>query len=129
MNIIQLSIIGIIAVILALQFKTTKPEFSILISIGAMIIIFYFAITKLDIVLSTINRIQTTFKLSDVYLDILIKIIGIAYIAEFATQLCKDAGYGAIASQIEVGAKLSILVVSLPILLSIVDTISALLKF
>lgn len=129
MNIMQLSIIGVIAVLLALQFKNTKPEFSILISMGAMIIIFYFAITKLDIVLSTIKKIQMTFKLSDVYLDILLKIIGIAYIAEFATQLCKDAGYNAIASQIEVGAKLSILVVSLPILLSIVDTISALLKF
>ena len=128
MNIIQLSIIGIIAVILALQFKNTKPEYSIFISIGAVVIIFYFAISKLDIVIDTINRIQSTFKLNNVYLDVLLKIIGIAYIAEFSAQLCKDAGYGAIASQIEIGAKLSILVVSLPILQAIIDTIATLLK-
>lgn len=125
MNIIQVSVIGIVAVLLALQFKSKYGEFGIYISLVTTIILFFFAITKMEIVIDTINKIYNQITLSSLYLDILLKIVGIAYIAEFSSQLCKDAGYSAIASQIEVVGKLTILVVSLPILLSIIDTVTA----
>ncbi|TCT16914.1 stage III sporulation protein AD [Natranaerovirga pectinivora] len=124
MNIIQISVIGIVAVMLALQFKNRNQEYGVYISLVTAIIIFFFAIDQLDIIVETISRLYNNVSISNIYIDILLKIVGIAYIAEFGSQLCKDAGYSAIASQIEIVGKLSILVISLPILLSIIDTIS-----
>ncbi|TCK98365.1 stage III sporulation protein AD [Natranaerovirga hydrolytica] len=124
MNITQITIIGIVAVLLAIQFKNKNQEYGMYISLATAIIIFYFAVDKLDVIVETINGIQNNITISNLYIDILLKIIGIAYIAEFGSQLCKDAGYSAIASQIEIVGKLSILFVSLPILLSVIDTIT-----
>ena len=63
-----------------------------------------------------------------VYLTILLKIAGITYIAEFASGICRDAGYGAIGSQIEIFGKLSILAVSMPIVLALLETMQSFLK-
>ncbi|MEG0963396.1 MAG: SpoIIIAC/SpoIIIAD family protein, partial [Lachnospiraceae bacterium] len=78
---------------------------------------------KLEIVLSVLNRMQDYVKLDTGYLGILIKMIGITYVAEFSSNLCKDAGYQAVAGQIEMFGKLSILVISMPVLLVLLETI------
>lgn len=61
--------------------------------------------------------------ISPVYLSALLKMAGITYIAEFASGICKDAGYGSLGTQIEIFAKLSILAVSMPILLALLETV------
>ena len=58
------------------------------------------------------------------YVAVLLKMIGITYVAEFSSNLCKDAGYQAAAGQIEMFAKLSILALSMPVLLALLETIS-----
>ena len=57
------------------------------------------------------------------YLSALLKMAGITYIAEFASGICKDAGFGSLGIQIEIFAKLSILAVSMPILLALLETV------
>ena len=60
----------------------------------------------------------------EAYLKILLKIVGIAYIADFAASICRDAGYSAVAGQIELTGKISVLTVSTPIVLALLNTIS-----
>lgn len=79
--------------------------------------------SKLELVLSVINRMQEYVRLDTGYIAILIKMIGITYVAEFSSNLCKDAGYQAVAGQIEMFGKLSILVISMPVLLVLLETI------
>ena len=67
--------------------------------------------------------IQDTLPLNAGYIRTLIKIVGITYIAEFASDLCKDAGYQAVAGQIQMFGKLSVLAVSIPILTALLDTV------
>lgn len=124
MDIIQVAAVGLIAVLLALQFRSKNQEYGVYISLVTAIIIFFFAISKLEIILETINKIYNQTSINRIYFEILLKIVGIAYISEFASQLCKDAGYGAIATQVEIVGKLTILIVSLPILLSLIDTVN-----
>lgn len=62
-----------------------------------------------------------------IYLETILKIIGIAYIAEFGAQISKDAGQGAIASKIELGGKILILAMAIPILTALIETILGLL--
>ncbi len=125
MQIMKIAILGIAAILIAIQFKSNKSEYGIYISLVAAIIIFYFGITKLDMILETINKISGYISINQKFIAILIKIIGITYICEFASSLCKDAGYSAIASQIEVVGKLSILAISMPVLLALLETVNS----
>lgn len=121
---IQVALIGIIVVLMAIQFKNSKSEYATYISLVGCMLIFYLGINKLEIIISTIKKIQTYISLNQTYVTILIKIIGITYVAEFSSNICKDSGHTAVANQIELVGKLTILATGMPILLALLDTIN-----
>ena len=121
---INVAVIGLIAVLMAVIFKRGKEEYSLFISITASFIILMLGIGKLDVILDTVNRLQGYIRINKAYINILIKIIGITYVTEFSSSLCKDSGYQAIGEQVELVGKLSILAISMPILLALLDTIN-----
>jgi stage III sporulation protein AD len=123
MDIVKIAMLGIAGTMLAIQMKSGKKEFELFISMGACILIFFFIVTKLDVVLDAVMRMQEYVQVDTKYIGILLKMIGITYVAEFSSNLCKDAGYNAISSQIEMFGKLSVLVISMPVLLALMDTI------
>ena len=91
---------------------------------GGAVSLFY-AAGKLEVILKTLRTMESCIGISPVYLSALLKMAGITYIAEFASRICKDAGYGSLGTQIEIFAKLSILAVSMPILLALLETVEA----
>ncbi|MDF2951841.1 MAG: putative rane protein [Anaerocolumna sp.] len=121
---IQIALIGIVVVLMGIQFKSTKAEYAIYISIAGCILIFYLGISRLEIIINAIRKIQSYINLNETYITILIKIIGITYIAELSSNICKDCGYSAVANQIELVGKLTILATGMPILLALLDTIN-----
>ncbi len=116
----------IVAVIFALSIKSKSPEFSSLISVALGLTVISFCVDKLRIIVDGIRGITESIDIDKTYIAILVKLIGIAYICEFAAGISKDAGYGAVASQIELIGKLTMLMISLPILLKLVESITAL---
>ena len=124
---LKIGIIAIVAVLLAIQFKGSRNEYSIYISLAAGIIIFIYGVSRLEFIIETINKIQGYIHFNTEYVGTLVKMIGITYIAEFAASICKDSGYQAIASQIEIFGKLSILAISMPVILALLETIESLL--
>ncbi|NLP46596.1 MAG: stage III sporulation protein AD [Epulopiscium sp.] len=127
MDIIQIVVLGLVATILSLILKKQNPEFSLYISIVTGILIFFMTLNKLSIVLDMIKKITQEIEISSVYIQIIFKIIGISYIAEFGSQLCKDAGENAISSKIEFAGKILIMVISAPIIITLMDLITNLL--
>jgi len=125
---IKIAMIGMIAIMVAILFKKQKEEISLFIAIAASIIILIMGISKLEVILDAINRLQGYIQLNSAYIAILIKIVGITYVTEISSSLCKDSGYSAIGEQIELVGKLSILAISMPILLAILDTINNFLR-
>jgi stage III sporulation protein AD len=125
---IKIALSGIIAIMLAIIFKKQKEEYSIYISIGACFLILAVGISKLEVILDAIEKLQGYIKLNKAYVGILIKIIGITYVTEISSSLCKDSGYQSIGDQIELVGKLTILAISMPILLAILDTINSFLE-
>ena len=91
------------------------------------ICVFLYVMSKLTFLLDYVEQIQDMIHLDPVYLTMILKMIGITYVAEFAVNLCKDAGCQTIAGQIELFAKLSILVISMPVILAFMETIGELL--
>ena len=123
MTIITIGIVGITAVLLAVQMKGVKGEYSTYLAAAAGCFIFFYGVAKMETVIRALEQIQGMIKLNRVYLTTLLKMTGITYIAEFSAGICKDAGYGAIGSQIEIFGKLSILAVSMPIVSALLQTV------
>ena len=88
---------------------------------AAGLCLFFYAAGKLEVILKTLRTMESCIGISPVYLSALLKMAGITYIAEFASGICKDAG--SLGTQIEIFAKLSILAVSMPILLALLETV------
>ncbi|WP_313071669.1 stage III sporulation protein AD [Lacrimispora sp.] len=123
MTVVTIAVTGIIAVILAVSLKGVKGEYGTYVVMAAGLLIFFYGLGKLTSILDTMKEIQSYIKINNVYLSTLVKMIGITYIAEFASGICKDAGYGAVGTQIEIFGKLSVLAVSMPILLALIETL------
>lgn len=123
MTIITISIVGVVAVLLAVQLKGMRGEYATYLVFGSGCVIFFYGISKIEAILDAMETIQSFIKINPIYLTTLLKMTGITYIAEFASGVCKDAGYGAVGTQIEVFGKLSILSVSMPILLALLETL------
>ncbi|AKL85125.1 stage III sporulation protein AD [Bacillus atrophaeus] len=103
--------------------KEQKPTFAFLIVVFAGCVIFLYLVDQIYDIIRMIEKIAVNANVNMVYVETILKIIGIAYIAEFGAQLTKDAGQGAIASKIELAGKVLILVMAVPILTVIIETI------
>ena len=128
MTVVTIAITGIVAVLLAVSLKGMKGEYGTYLVMAAGFFIFFYGMGKLTTILYTMKEIQTYIKINSIYLSTLVKMIGITYIAEFAAGICKDAGYGAVGTQIEIFGKLSVLAVSMPILLALIETLQVFLS-
>lgn len=123
MNVIKIACLGLSGVMLGLFLRQIRSPFSEMISLAVCLLIIFYSMTRLSSVFGLINTIGGYFSEQKDYLRILLKIIGITYVADFASNLCRDAGYSAIAGQIEIFGKISILAVSSPIILALLETI------
>lgn len=127
MDILRIGILGIAAVLLAMILKSYRPEYSYYINIAVCLCIFMYLSTKLEMILSYAQRMEALVSLDNSYITVILKMIGVTYVAEFAANLCRDAGYQTVAGQIELFAKLSILLLSMPVMLAFMETIGELL--
>lgn len=123
MSIIQMAGVGVVGTLLALQFKNGKNEYAIYTVIAVSLVLFYGMKDKLKSIQETVSTISSMVNINTDYISILLKMIGITYVAEFATGICKDAGYQTIANQIEIFTKLTILTFSMPVLEALLLTI------
>ena len=123
MTVVTVGIIGIMTVLMAVQLKSLKGEYGLYLVLAAACVIFFYGTLRLRGILEGMQKIQNMIRINPVYLNTLLKMTGITYIAEFSSGICKDAGYGALGTQIEIFGKLSILAVSLPVILALLDTL------
>ena len=123
MNMIQIGIIGVAGTLLAVQFKSGKSEYGIYISVALSLVIFFAIIGRLEVIIDALRTIANYINMDTAYIGTLIKMLGITYVAEFSAGICKDAGYQTIALQIEIFGKLAVLVLSMPVLMALLNTI------
>lgn len=127
MDIVKISLLGIGGVLLAIFMKGAKPEYASLIILGVGITILALAAGKIVYLFEAVAKIRELLPMDSSYLTVLIKMIGITYIGQFSAAICKDAGYQTIGTQIELFCKLSIMILSIPILQALLETIGELL--
>lgn len=124
-ELVKVAFLGIAGVLLAVQFKGNKPEYGIYIGMAVSILIFWFCLRQVEAVTEQFGRLKSYLNGAEGYLSILMKVIGITYICEFSSGICKDAGYQSVAGQIEVLGKLTVMFAGLPVLFAVIEQIQS----
>ena len=122
-DVMKLVGIAIVSTILCMVIKKDRPEMAMFIGVLTGIMILLSVTYKLNFIIDSINDLAHKANIPAMYISLIIKLIGIAYLIEFAIQICKDCGEGNIASKLEFGGKIIVMTMSFPILVSIIDMI------
>ena len=123
MDIFKIVLIALLATTMILIIKQTRPELAMLVSIITVVILFLFSIDKVGQVIELLNRISESAGISKEFLNIILKIVGIAYITEIGANICKDVGESSIASKVQFAGKCIIVVLGISIIGNFVDTV------
>ena len=123
MDIIKIIGIALVAVIIIIILKQYRPEFAIYVSIITGILILLLVTDKLTDIINLLNSIASRSSVNMEFLTLLIKITGIAFLAEFAVSICKDSGETAIANKVEIGSKILIIAMSIPIISALLEIV------
>jgi len=120
---IGIVVIGIIVTIIAIFLKQQNKEYALLVSLAGGMLIFWFIIKSSSEVFSFVENIIKLSKIPDESFKLLLKVLGLAYITQISSDLCKDAGENAIASKLEIAGKVSILLISIPLFEKVIKMI------
>lgn len=123
MDIVQIALLGVAGTLLAIQFKGGKTEYGIYICAGISLLIFFAALDRIGVVVARLEELTAYIDLAPVYIEMLLKMLGITFVAEFSSAFCRDAGYQTIAQQIEVFAKVAVLVLGFPVVFALLEMI------
>lgn len=123
MDIIKIIGIGLTALIIVIILKQYKPEFALYVSILAGAFILILSLSQISGVINLLKSLASKANINSEFLGIILKITGIAILTEFAVSICKDSGESAIANKIDIGGKVMIITISIPIISSLLETI------
>ena len=123
MEIWQIVGLALIVTIYSVVLKQFRPEIALQLSILAGATIFILILSKIKVVIDLLQSLAVQANINSYYLLIVLKIVGVAYLAEFGAQICRDAGEGALATKIEIAAKIGVIVLAIPILVAITESL------
>lgn len=122
---LKTALLGILTIIIAMAMRQGRAEFSTFVSLTGSILIAWVAVQLLDGILGSFERLENLLSIDMEYIGLLMKMIGVTYLSEFSSALCRDAGYSAVAGQIELVGKLTILTIGMPIVLALFELMVA----
>jgi stage III sporulation protein AD len=123
MDIVKIVAFAFISLFIVQLFRSNKPNVAIQISLVTGILIFLFMLTKITAVLQFLQQLALKANIDFIYLNTVLKILGIAYLASFCSEICKDAGESSLAAKVEFSGKILILVLAIPILMAVLQSI------
>ncbi|MFO7245555.1 MAG: stage III sporulation protein AD [Thermaerobacter sp.] len=127
MGIVQVVAVALLAAVVLVVVRQARPEMAVPLSLLAGAALLMFVLTRVGAVVGLIQDLADRARIESRYAASLLKIIGIAYLAEFGAQVCRDAGEGALAAKVELAGKVFILLLAVPIILAVVETLLRLL--
>jgi len=122
---LRTALLGILTIVIAMAMKQGKAEFATFVSFTGSLLIGWIAVSLLGGITGSFERLEKLISVDMEYIALLMKMIGVTYLSEFASSLCRDAGYSAVAGQIELVGKLTILTIGMPIVLALFELMVA----
>ncbi len=127
MEILQIVGFSLLAAVLILLLREEWPALALLLGMAAGVIIFLFLLDYIRVVVLLLEELVKEAGINLLYLDTIIKVVGIAYIAQFGSLICKDAGVGVLAAKIEFAGKILIIILAIPLMMAILEMVMTLL--
>jgi stage III sporulation protein AD len=127
MDIIQIVGIALVVTSVGAILKQFRPEMAVQLTIIASVALFIIVMDKVTLVVDLLESMANQANISSYYLLIVLKIVGVAFIAELGSQICRDAGDGALAAKVDIAAKISVIVMAMPIITAIIQSMMTLL--
>ena len=124
---IKIVSIGIIGALLTLVLRPIRPELAMLCALATGALVVFSVIDQAALLLSKLAEIGAKFQMDAEIFTTMLKITGVAYIAEFGVQACNDAGENAIASKVELGGKVIMLGLCVPVVINLLELLSSIL--
>jgi stage III sporulation protein AD len=115
--------LALIVTIMSVVLKQIRPEIALQLTILAGTLIFILVMNKIKVIVDLLQNLAVQANINSYYLLIVLKIVGVAYLAEFGAQICRDAGEGALASKIELAAKVGVIILAIPIIVAITESL------
>ena len=125
MDMMKIALIGIVGILLAVPLKSYKAEYGIYMGIAICLVILGYGMQYLAGILSSVEQLKEYLQDNYSYITVLLKAVGATYACEFCAGICKDAGYTGIAGQVEMIGKLYILLIGMPILIALLESIQS----
>jgi len=123
MGIFQVVATGVLCAVLAITIKKQSPEIALLITIASSIIIFLMILPMITQAIGVLTNIGNLLDGGLQYVSLALRVIGVAYMAELGASVCADAGETAIASKVDLGGKVVIMVMAMPVVMEIVGSV------
>lgn len=114
---------GLVVTVLLIVVRKDRPEMAVLLSIAASALILIGLIKNIAQILTVFESLTSKTQINSGYLKLVVKIVGIAYLAGFGAQICKDAGENSMAAKIELAGKIFILSLGVPIMIGLLEMI------
>lgn len=124
MDILKISAAAICAVISGLVLKSVKSPLAVMVPLAASVVILFYIVSGLMTLISQLSALKEYLKWGQGYISLLLKIMGITYITQLSADICRDNGYQAVAGQIEIFSKLTIAIMSMPVVLSLFEMVT-----
>ncbi len=128
MTVFKIVGVALVAVAASLVLRAYRPELGLQIAVAAGVLILVLTLDELAAMSGFLGEVLGRFQIDTGYLKVMLKVIGVAYLAQFAADLCRDAGEGAVAGKVELAGRVLILALCLPVLAAILELVSSILS-
>lgn len=125
MSFVKIICVVFAGVIFAMKLKGLNSSMGMYLSLALSMFVFFYIIDRMSYVVDFFGKVIDGIGIEEGYIEILIKIVGISYLCEFTANICREAGFSTVAGQVEISGKLTMMVISMPVLYAIVDTITS----
>lgn len=112
---------GFIGGMLALTVRKQKPEFAVLIALITSALILGSVAESVGGIIEALRKVTEECGVDIKYFEIIIKVVGVAYLAQFAAEILRDSGENAVAAKVEAAGKICILTLVLPVMTSFLE--------
>ena len=123
MDILRIVSIGIIGTFLSMTVRAYKPELGVLTALCTAFLILSFAVPSIEGIINEINELSENAQIDGFFIKSVIKIIGISYVTQFASELAKDANEALLSKKLELVGKISIIAMMMPVISGLISAV------
>jgi stage III sporulation protein AD len=122
-EVLQLFGMALVALAVVVVVRQLRPDIGVLASVAAGLVFVAIAALRLSYFASALDALADSAGVNRAHIDIVLRVVGVGYLASFAADTCRDAGETALASRVELAGNALILGMASPLIFGLLETV------